>query len=336
MSYADIKKLQDTANESIRRIDEEAEQRVQELYGEALTWGYLDKEPSLEITEGSIFQPMIDRLKIYPFVPKDGPDYRIFVAQYKLDGTTLKINFLGGYQVDVILMLTMIGEYSSRVDDVIVIPGDGKRAAPVSKPHFDWPEQDQDRVLLNKTGVRRKGESGVTTQFFNKTVSLGMGSPEKHWWFYVEYTIDGIEDMRFPVPGEFVSMAVKLYPGYPWGASGREQKSLPFMYSGNFIDTIYYSSAIVIEVIAPTDTIPYPQYKVSWRNHYDIIAKPSDFTEYQVGDRVTVLKDVETEKVVQSWEDEDTNILSNENLFGTDVWTLVPVSFYQDAEGNGI
>jgi hypothetical protein len=124
----------------------------------------------------------------------------------------------------------------------------------------------------------------------------------------------------------------KLNPGYPWGGP---QKSLPFIYSGNWIDTVYYTSAKVKEVIEPSDTKPYPTYRVTWRK-FEAIAKPSDFAEYQVDDRVTILKDVATDKEEQTWEDEDTNVMLDENLFDPDLWVIVPITFYDDGNGQGI
>jgi hypothetical protein len=49
--------------------------------------------------------------------------------------------------------------------------------------------------------------------------------------------------------------------------------------------------------------------------------KPSDFAEYKVDDRVTIFKDVTTEKQSQLWKDTDT-----ENW--DDVWQIIPLSFY--------
>jgi len=51
----------------------------------------------------------------------------------------------------------------------------------------------------------------------------------------------------------------------------------------------------ITEVIEPTDEVPYPTYKVQWRKD-EVTATPSDFSEYRVGDRVTILKDVATTK----------------------------------------
>lgn len=336
MSFAEIEEIQKRAQETIQGIEDEAAAKVIELFGDSLTWAYLGNEAGFDTIyedAGGSLQTMIDRLGIYPFIPrlKEGADYRIFEAQYKIstgEDAALKINFIGGYQIDIILILVMIGEYSSLIDDIEVTSGDGEKVAPKPDKLFYWPEQDKNRFLLTKTGIRRTGDDGVRSQFFNKTDSWGHVS--RHWWFYVRYDVAKVEDMRFPIPGEFTGMAVQLYPGYPWGDIGRGQRSSPFIYSGNWIDTVYYTGAKVLEVIEPTEDEAYPTYRVRWRK-YEVIAKPSDFAEYQVGDRVTILKDVATEKTEQTWDDDDAK--SDAATFDTDLWVIVPVTFYQELEG---
>lgn len=337
MSFDEIKKIQEAALATITALEESAAKEIQELFDNSLTWAFLGSEPGFDTIyefAGGSLQPMIDRLGIYPFVPQGevGADYRLFAAQYKvLTGSeaTLKINFIGGFQVQVILMLVMIGEYSSLIDDIVVMACEGEKVAPKPEPLFYWPDQDKDRVLLNKTGIRRKDEDdGVRSQFFNKTDAWGKVS--KHWWFYVEYTVAKVENMRFPIPGEFTGLGVQLFPGYPWGKNQSLQKSSPFLYSGNWIDTVYYTSARVIEVIDPGEDEPYSTYKVRWRKH-EVLARPSDFAEYRVDDRVTILKDVSTEKTEQTWKDEDADSETPET-FDTDIWVIVPVTFYTEIE----
>jgi hypothetical protein len=48
---------------------------------------------------------------------------------------------------------------------------------------------------------------------------------------------------------------------------------------------------------------------------------PSDFAEYRVGDRVTILKDIGTTKTSQLWKDEDMETAG-------ETWQAVPVTFY--------
>ena len=111
-----------------------------------------------------------------------------------------------------------------------------------------------------------------------------------------------------------------MMPGEFWG----RQKSSPFIYSGNWMDTVYYSGAVVTEVIEPTAEKPYPTYKVQWRKD-KVTAKPTDFTEYKVGDRVTILKDVTSDKKTEIWKDRDTDRFPDDDRAD---WRIVPVSFY--------
>ena len=121
---------------------------------------------------------------------------------------------------------------------------------------------------------------------------------------------------KWPVPGEFLSLGVRMMPDVPWG----HQKSSPFIWSGHFVDTVYYTSAVITEVIAPDNNFLYPRYMVQWRK--DVIqVNPSDFAEYRVDDRVTILKDVSTTKQSQLWKDDDMK------QFG-DTWQIVPITFY--------
>lgn len=108
-----------------------------------------------------------------------------------------------------------------------------------------------------------------------------------------------------------------MMPDKPWG----HQKSSPFIYSGNWVDTVYYSGAVIKEIQEPTDDTPYSTYAVTWRGKDIENVRPSDFAEYQVGDRVTILKDVATDKKTQIWKDDDIK------AFG-DTWVICPITFY--------
>ena len=87
------------------------------------------------------------------------------------------------------------------------------------------------------------------------------------------------------------------------------------------MDGVYLTSAEITEVIAPTDTKPYSTYTVAWRDQEIKNVRPSDFAEYKVGDRVTILKDVAATKKTQTWKDDDTK------TFG-DTWMIAPITFY--------
>ena len=130
-------------------------------------------------------------------------------------------------------------------------------------------------------------------------------------------------DRKWPIPGEFIGLGVRMLRGLPWG----EQKSSPFIYAGNWVDGVFLTSGIIKEIIDPTDTIAYPTYKVAWHNIADpITLNPSDFAEYKVGDRVTILKDITVAaKTHQSSEDDDVEPDCDKSK-----WQIVPITFYGD------
>lgn len=109
-----------------------------------------------------------------------------------------------------------------------------------------------------------------------------------------------------------------MMPDMYWG----HQKSSPFLYSGNWMDTVYYTGARITEVIDPTDEKLYPTYKVKWRKD-EITINPSDFAEYKVDDRVTILKDVSTDKKSQLWKDDDMKSDCDKEK-----WQIIPITFY--------
>jgi len=168
------------------------------------------------------------------------------------------------------------------------------------------------------------------------------------------------------IPGEFVALLVKPWPLHVWWF----QETTPFIYAGNWMETEFYTSGLIKEIIEPwTDTendMPVPpdngywdatdpenagevgvRYKV-WVKNEEIILKSSDFFEYEVGDRVGILK-----KVWDAAEDgmegsagptESSGKIPNFNwkhlsLFNLDEdletlvtdWVIVPVDFYPEA-----
>ena len=218
------------------------------------------------------------------------------------------IDFLCGFPIDCVEMLVLIGEISSSQtqEGEAVLDGGGKVHAPVpTGEFFKWPEEG--KILLNKTALPAKD-----TEIFPADLAGKPDPTHAHWWLRLH--LDGSE--KYPVPGEFIGLGVRMMPNMYWG----KQKSSPFIWSGNWMDTVYYTGARVIAIISPTGDVPYPTYRVQWRK-YVVTAKPSDFALYKVGDWVTILKDVSVEKSSQTWEDGDMN------TFGGN-WMILPVSFY--------
>ena len=309
-----------------------------------ITWPLLLEPGMDDLAEGAtdVLKKMVDDLKIYPFQDKDRKD-RLFLGRFELTNYQESfqfseafdafksnrpsdpagfIDFLGGFPIDCIEMLVLIGEYSSKAKEgeaskVNVQAGTGV-TAPVppkgSKGFFKWPEKD--KVLLNLTAIPTKGVAVILA----KNLS-GEPKPKKvHFWFRVAL-LPGTEaePRKYPVPGEFVGLGVRMFPDSYWG----KQKSSPFVYSGNWLATVYYDSAVIKEIQDPTDDASWPTYTVTWRGREIKGVKPSDFTLYKVNDRVTLLKDVTVTKKTQLWKDDDMKADCDKSK-----WVIAPICYY--------
>ena len=287
------------------------------------TWSVLDREPGMDdLAEGAteILKKMGEDLKIFPFQDRGRQD-RLFLARFELPkfgeafrfseatkaGSLAFIDFLAGFPIDDVEMLVLIGEFSSKAGKVSVQPGTGVSPPLPQGGFFKWP--DPDKVLLNLTALPTKN----VAQIFAPNLSGEPKPSHAHWWLRVQLVGEG---KRWPIPGEFVGLGVRMFPGTFWG----HQKSSPFVYSGNWMDTVYYTGARITEIIAPTDEVSYPTYKVKWRKD-EVTVNPSDFAEYKVGDRVSILKDVSVTKTSQTWKDKD------QKTWG-DNWQIIPLTFY--------
>jgi len=185
------------------------------------------------------------------------------------------------------------------------------------------------------------------------------------------------KENTYPVPGEFVGITVKpmAVPPHCWWF----QETSPLLYSGNWFETDYYTSGIVLVIIKNIDdgeyevsevSAKYPQrsgygdyivsegdellspgigniYKVRVKDQ-DLYLKSTDFKEYQVNERVAIIKKtgIDTKnfnwtqltpgkmipgETVDSRQDYDFN-LSNQ-LFEINLkWVIAPITFY---EGKG-
>ena len=301
-----------------------------------------------DLAEGSveILAEMKDELEIYPFQDTDEND-RLFLARFEFvkykesslfpdavdEGQAAFIDFLAGFPIDCVEMLVFIGEISSKAKEgdeskVNVQPGTSVvPPVPSGDSHFfRWPEDG--KILLNLTAIVTKNVGKIFAPNLD-------GEPKPahvKWWFRVQ--LAGGE-VKFPVPGEFGGLGVRMFPGVYWG----HQKSSPFVYSGNWLDTIWYTAGRITEVTEPEGDgkFPWNTYKVRWRGE-EVETIPTDFAEYrgpvgdEPGDRVCILKDVGAEKTSQLWKDDD---MKTETACTTDEpkkfigpWAICPVTFY--------
>jgi hypothetical protein len=273
---------------------------------------------------GDSLQAMFDRYKAQP-LEIDGEkvlylqrfempiyDQGFQYSEAKLDQPDVVAfaDFLSGFPMGNPEMLALVGESSSKKDkdagQVPVLSSDQDPTPPFPKDLFTG--YDEAKTLLNYFYLDSD---------YAQTMADGLkGEPEPkglHWWVRFNFK----KSDKFPVPGEFLALAPRLMVDKPWG----EQKSSPFLFSGNWMDMVFYSTGKVTAIQDPTADTPYPVYSITWRNQQIQAINPSDFAEYQVGDRVAILKDVTTDKKTQLWKDDD---MKN---FGQG-WMIAPVSFY--------
>jgi len=166
----------------------------------------------------------------------------------------------------------------------------------------------------------------------------GLDNPELHYWMRYWITKDNTEI----VPGEFVGLLCRPWPLHCWWF----QETAPFLYSGNWVETEFYTSGIVQEIqvidedFTPNDGEIGDRYKV-WVKNEEIIVKSSDFLEYEVDERVGLLKTWREGKAVTghslgavapppnfNWQ--DLELLDTGGTL-TEDWVIVPAGFYESS-----
>lgn len=197
---------------------------------------------------------------------------------------------------------------------------------------------EEQKILMNLLYLDNDYSEFMANDLNGETKPTGL-----RWWLRTNLMadIDGTTQ-KWPYPTEFVALAVRLMPD----RVSFNQESNPFLYSGCFLDTVYFTAGFIKEIIEPTDEKPWPSYKVTWRKNPDndnskgeYLMYSTDFTTYAVGDRVIILKDVTTEKKSQQWKDDDLKTMGGEN---TDPDTpvqscaIAPIMFFSiDPEQEG-
>jgi hypothetical protein len=334
-----------------RQFDNEQKKKKPTLEA---TWWLFDREPAdtsasprlddiMDMAQDSL-QPMFDKLKMSPFQDQTKAN-RLFLAKFEFpnwgepftyrdaakesDPNSSSLfqpycffDFLGGMPLDCCEMLLVVTEFTTPANKVTVQPGEEAVVPPIPEEFFEW--LDMARVLFNITALASPNCDWMATDLPGESIPDNL-----HWWVrtFLGNKTDKETCTPFPLPGEFVAMAVRIMPDKPWG----EQKTSPFIYSGNWFDTVFYTSGTIIEVLDPVPPAPYNTYRVRWRKTEGckdgvIVAVPTDFAEYRVGERVTILKDIAATKTSQLWKDDDMTTPG-------DTWALVPITFYGDLAG---
>ena len=115
----------------------------------------------------------------------------------------------------------------------------------------------------------------------------GIDNPALHQWLRYWIKPGNVEI----VPGEFVGLLCRPWPLHCWWF----QETSPILYAGHWIETEFYTSGIVKEVqvidedFEPQEDEVGNRYKV-WVKNEELILKSTDFFEYEVDERVGVLK----------------------------------------------
>lgn len=92
-------------------------------------------------------------------------------------------------------------------------------------------------------------------------------------------------DAKWPLPGEFIGLLAKPFPTHVWWF----QDTSPLLYSGNWIETNYYTSGVVTEILQPLAGTIGLSYKCVVRG-VEVIIAASDYYEHKVGDRVAIVR----------------------------------------------
>lgn len=310
------------------------------------TWWVSDWDESEDLSDimeqaGDCLDDMFEVYEIEPLKIKS--EQRLFVARFelpkynkelqysdaKLDGVSECsgwVDFLSGLQVlGAVEILATVGEWSSRQDkeDGYVAAVKGGGGGPAVPKEFFAGYKD-DRIIHNYLYLADPDDKKDRDTFVDGVE----GEPEPkglHWWTRINLHDD---EKKWPMPGEFFAMAVRQWPECPWG----KQETNPYFFAGNWLDTAYLTGGMITEI--DEDSQDYPVYTVKWRgdgegeNTYK--ATSSDFAEYKVGDRVTIIKDVvkAAEKDSQRWKDDDMK------EFDKDKWMIAPIIFYE-IDGKG-
>lgn len=177
-------------------------------------------------------------------------------------------------------------------------------------------------------------ENDIKVELFAEEFG-GMDNPPLHHWLRYWITEDNTEI----VPGEFVGLLCRPWPLHCWWF----QETSPFLYSGHWVETEFYTSGIVKEVIEPEEGETGNRYRI-WVKNEEIIVKSTDFYEYEVDDRVGLLK---------TWREGSGNgggnvgpvsdtgdpanfnwqnlTLLNTGATLTETWVIIPAGFYDNS-----
>lgn len=126
------------------------------------------------------------------------------------------------------------------------------------------------------------------------------------------------DENTYPTPGEFLGLAMSMLPNHAWF----NQESNPFIFSGNWFETNYYTGGIVTAREDISDAGDESDFSYTVRIHGVEIpgVKSTDFFLNEIEDRVTILKTLDNDEVFNN------SMLLDFNTG----WRIIPISFYED------
>jgi len=291
------------------------------------TWFLFDDRGVRNIwgeASGSL-KDMIKRLGVHPCQVKKGN--HVFLAKYELpvhnrgfsicksggQGDIGVADFLGGLPYGSSEILGIVGELSSEPSDIKVLKSNANSAsAPIPDNFFKCFKRNAE--AFNLIWLPSDGKDGTLKSKALAGEISGENPEGPHWWYRA--FLKNKESAFGIVPGEFVAMAARVAPYLPC----LNQLSSPFLFSGNWMETVYYTNCKITGIIEPSGTYPYPRYLVQYKGVTGITATPTDFAEYRVGDRVAIQRNTGSGKRSWTWRDNTS--------FNSDTWVIAPIDFY--------
>jgi hypothetical protein len=278
------------------------------------TWWAFDEASFDRLEEaGTSLDEMFNLLGIEPVSIRRNVN-RIFEARFEFpaygnsfkhagvveEGSLGFIDFPIGIPFGCIERCGIVGEISSL--NVIGIEG-GERATP---PLVEDMFRDKDGMSTVNNLIWLDKDN-------TKSLAPGLGVAEElehHWWMRCQLRASDPDNSKRPTPGEFLNLVVFIFPNLSWGW----QRKNPFIMSGNWMETVFYTSS---KVISGADG----EYTVQYRKN-QVQAVASDWAQHEEGDRVAILKNVDSPESTFTWED----------LKGYDEsgWVIIPAVFYSE------
>jgi hypothetical protein len=314
-SYAETEQAELLDNSEHETYQLYAEEGIECPYPSATWWAFDEKDNNRLDEAGESLDNMLSTLAVEPSLIEKTPT--IFCARYEFpaynkplkhgeaaaDNAMGFIDFPSGVPYGCIDRLAIIGEVLT--DKKIGVTGEEKSVPPFTDDLFE--EKDQMPLLGTLIWVQTNEKDEFLAE------SIGGGNELKnHWWLRHQILEDVPDSETLPVPGEFVALVVFIFPNLPWGW----QQTNPFIISGNWIETPFYTSGIVKS--ADHDQ---GEYIIQYRK-YSIDAVSSDWAQYEVDDRVTILKTISPTPDTFTWEEL--------GEYKESEWVIVPVTFYQE------